>query len=123
MADKVHIVSEQGEIFGRNQAIVFLKRALRRSGIRIDLAEVFSSGRSYELLSIYFEFSFEEGSCKHLFRPKEDYLSRIRNEELLSGFPLLLPKPPATILIDVRESYSSGAVPSVGAAFAQLAAY
>lgn len=204
MADRVRTSSEQGEIFGRNQAIGFLKRALRRFGIRIDLAETFSSGRSYELLSIYFDFSSEEGSLKHffrpkrdfgklvenpallekfallpfvqnetfgrnqaiahlkrglkrhkirlnltevfekrrsyelldlyfdpaeeegsrkrLFRPKEDFLSRIRNGELLSNFPTLLPKPPAVVRIDVREFRPSEAVVHSGHAFAQLAA-
>ncbi len=112
----------QNETFGRNQAIAHLKRGLRHHGIRLDLTEVFRKRRSYELLELYFDPAEEDGSRKRLFRPKEDYFSRIRNESLLHDFPTLLPKPPAMVHIDVRELHPREAAPYFGPSFALTAA-
>lgn len=94
----------QGEIFGRNQAIQCLKKALGRHGIRIDLALVFENRQSYELLAIYFDqVEAEDGSQKFLCTPKIGFLNLVQDEKLLSHYRLLLPKPPAVIDISIDE--------------------
>lgn len=98
MAQKVK-TNDQGEVLGRNQAIACLKSRLKPHGIRIDLAEVFAERRSYELLSVYFDPTTEEGSQKHLFVPKTGFLELVKDATLVEKFPRLLPKPPAVIYV------------------------
>lgn len=98
------IMNVQGEIFGRNQAIQCLKKALAANGIRVDLAQVFENRQSYELLAIYFDQTdAEDGSQKFVCTPKPGFLGLVQDKELLSHYRLLLPKPPAVIDISVTE--------------------
>lgn len=117
MAQKVNSPSGQGEIFGRNQALSFLKKQLKANGIRVDLQEVFVKRRSYELLSVYFEPFTEDGSQKHYFKPKPDFSDLVPNASLLHSFTLLLPKPPSVVHIEVGEISMNEAAVHFGPAF------
>lgn len=104
--------NDQGEIFGRNQAIQCLKRRLKKHGIRIDMAAVFENRQSYELLAIYFtQVEAEDGSQKYLFTPKPAFAELVSDQSLLSHFRLLLPKPPSEVRIELAPAEAGETVP------------
>jgi hypothetical protein len=101
MAQRV-ISNDLGEIFGRNQAIQRLKIRLKENGIRVNLASVFEKRQSFELLSLYFKpVDADGGSQKYLCTPKSDFHELVKDESLLDGYALLLPKPPEVIEIPI----------------------
>ena len=104
--------NDQGEIFGRNQAIQCLKRRLKQHGIRIDMAKVFEDRRSYELLAIYFtDVEAEDGSQKYLFTPKPEFPSLVTDASLLAKFRLLLPKPPQVVRVNATSAETGERIP------------
>ncbi len=94
MAQKVK--NDQGEVFGRNQALKFLKKALAGRGLRIDLQKVFHNLELHELLAIYFDrTNADDVSQVQYFTPKRHFRRLVRRKNLLKKFTLLPPKTPA----------------------------
>ena len=77
MAQKVK--NDQGEVFGRNQALKFLKKALAGHGLRIDLQKVFHNLELHELLAIYFDrTNADDVSQVQYFTPKRHFRRLVR---------------------------------------------